>query len=109
MGAGGDALAPSWIAADEIDEAVGLGHEVVNGGLLALGALQQPARRAEMAERKQPVIDEFRGQGVRDVDDMGLRDAADEVGERQIGGAHAVAVAAGAALGQAQRLHGRLG
>ena len=50
-----------------------------------------------------------RGQGGRDIDDIDIGEGVGEFGQRDIGEAEAGAVAPDAALGEAQRLHRRLG
>ena len=105
MRARNQALAARGIAADQRGDAVGFRRMAMHRRLLALGALQHPARRAEVRKGQQPVVDErqgaLAGQRVGDVDDMDVGEFLCEIGEREIGGAHAVAVAAGAALGDA--------
>ena len=66
-----------------------------------------------MRERRQAVVEQARGPGRRerggDVDDVNVGEFLRELGEREIGAAEAVAMAVKATLGQAQRLHRRLG
>jgi hypothetical protein len=81
--------------------------------LFALRPLQQPAGRAQVGEAEMGIVDHPRGpdggERRRDVDNVNIGKGFDQIGERDVGEAEAVAVAGKPALGKAERLDGRLG
>ena len=108
MDARHDRLAPVRVPVQGGGERGEVGTHVEDGLPLALRALQQPARGAEMREAHQPVIDEvvqpLGSKGSRRVDEMYVVIAFDEFSEGEIGATEPVPVANGPAVSHAQRL-----
>ena len=113
MGLGHDLFAPIGICPQLKGQGCEVWKNIEHGGPLIGGALQHPAGRAEMSVGDQSVIDKtlctFCAQNGRGVDQMDVVKGLNEISEREICLAKAIAMAVSPPLGKAQGLNGRFG